>query len=138
MCSRLIPSLQLPPILNHTIRICQRATRLVFAHSGDRQGQMASGDLVQSRGSNPLRTRSPREKRKCCHLSQLSLSPLLYFNASMRTNTCVCIIPSCVCMLFVCVPCMECTVTGKAAFPVLYFLRLFKRGKIIMSSYHHY
>lgn len=61
-CGRLIPSLQLPPILNHTIRICQWATRLVFTHSGDRQGQMASRDAGQSRHSGPLRTRSPHTK----------------------------------------------------------------------------
>lgn len=64
MCSRLIPSLQLPPILNHTIRICQRATRLVFAHSGGRRGQMASRDTVQSCRSDLPRTRSPPREQE--------------------------------------------------------------------------
>lgn len=93
-CSRLIPSLQLPPIMNHTIRICRWATSLVFAHSGDRHGQMASRDSPKP-PQQPAENQVTLPERKCCHLSQSSLPLMLYPNASMWTNTCLWIILPC-------------------------------------------
>lgn len=86
---RLIPSLQPSPMFNYTIRICQRATRLVFAHSRDEYSQMACRDIGQSRKSNLLRTRSPPHKRRCCHLSWLTLSLQLYLDYPVWVNTCM-------------------------------------------------
>lgn len=102
-CSRLIPSLQLPPILNHTIRICQWATSLVFAHSGDRQGQMASRDSPKP-PQQPAENQVTLPERKCCHLSQSSLPLMLYPNASMWTNTCLWIILPCTSTLCILCP----------------------------------
>lgn len=56
---------------------------LVFAHSGDQQHQMASGDTVQSRHSNPLRTRSPREEKEVLSpLTVVSAFCFLYMHAA--------------------------------------------------------
>lgn len=102
---------------------------------------MASRDTVQSRRGDPLRSRSPREKRKCCHLSQLSVSLLLYLDASVWANTCVCIIRSCilhaVCWL-VPGPLWVCCIRKKGTFLVLFFFFFFQKEKkeIIMTSVH--
>lgn len=98
----------------------------MFAHSGVRQGHMASRDAVQSHRRSLLRTRSPTRKRKCCHLSQLSLSLLLYLNTSMWANTCMCIprIHLCFCLLLA----VYCRPRVNAFADIFFFLSfLFKR-----------
>lgn len=65
-CSLLISSLQLPPILSHTIRICQC---LVFTRSRDGQGQMAREMRAKAAAENEV----SMHKTKRCHHSQLSL-----------------------------------------------------------------
>lgn len=72
------------------MRICQRATCLVFAHRVKWRGQMASRDAVQRGGRNPLRTRSAVRTGNVVIFSQLSLSLRLFsfvlWNTSMREN----------------------------------------------------
>lgn len=91
MCSRLIPSLQSPPVLNHTIRICQWAARLPAICSQRR----AAGPDGQQRHSPEPPPRpaeievTPREKEMLSPLTVVCVSPAL--SGCIRVGKHVCV-----------------------------------------------
>lgn len=91
MCSRLILSLQSPPVLNHTIRICQWAARLPAICSQRR----AAGPDGQQRHSPETPQRpaeievTPREKEMLSPLTVVCVSPAL--SGCIRVGKHVCV-----------------------------------------------